>query len=241
MGSLKSLVKYNAVLGWSELVNAELGIQNKTSQPPNRPAATSPPLLDGTLDDELWQSSVALKMSSPWQDDIAGDSMLRVHNDDRFLYLAVRCPKSSPRGPGMNDESVNNRIAKKPASESKARDVIMDESDHVLVRIDIDRDYQTYYEFGISENRDRSDSLNHFHSWNPKWYVEQAESNEGWTAEVAIPLEELMNLEDMPPVIAMNARRQIPGVGIQSFGGIPTDCWIAQTFKLVPLATTNKP
>lgn len=233
---LRTLSSSNSVLLWSALASKEIAILNKRERADvSSDVIKVPPVLDGNLNDQLWQSGTVLRLTSPWPEEIQGESQVIINNDDRFLYLAIRC--SLPGGAEAKQQSV----AKKSAADPKVRDASMNESDHVSIRIDFDRDYQTYYQFSVSADRNRRDSLNHFVSWNPKWFVDQAQSSDAWTAELAIPLEELADPASIPDTIAVNVRREIPGVGIQNLGGIPADGWFAQSYQLVPLTATKEP
>jgi hypothetical protein len=55
-------------------------------------------------------------------------------------------------------------------------------------------------------------------TWNPAWFVSAASSADGWTAEIAIPLDQLIGTApEKGAAWAIGLQRIVPGVGFQSF------------------------
>ncbi len=223
--------KDTSVFGWSSLVQAEIAYASNNNH--SRLATTAiakPPLLDGLLQDEVWNHAATVPLSSAWQDEVSRDAKVRFMFDSRFLYVGIECPLAS-----QSNAEGENIAAQKTESDRNRRDQLTAEVDQVAIRFDIDRDYCSYFQFAVGRDGMKLDSVNQFLQWNPKWYVAQTENVDAWFAELAIPLEELGVQADGVTLFAVNAKRQIPGVGVQCIDGAPSDVWLPQLAKLVQL------
>ena len=98
--------------------------------------------------------------------------------DDEFLYIAVTCR----RAPGLKYE---------PAQTPRPRDADLTAQDHVDVLIDVDRDFATYYQLSFDYRGFTADSLWGDPAWNPTWFVAADLTDEAWTVEAAVPLNQL--------------------------------------------------
>jgi hypothetical protein len=177
------------------------------------------PILDGKLDDACWQDMKPMMLTS------AGTGVefaeerkafaagykteARFAYDERFLYIAVSC--SHPTG--MKAEPI----------EKRTRDADMTGRDRVDIMLDMDRDYQTYYRFQIDNRGCLAEDCWGDRTWNPKYFAAFHATDNGWTAELAIPLFELTG--DRPAhgrTWAANITRVTPGKGVQAWNG-PAD------------------
>jgi photosystem II stability/assembly factor-like uncharacterized protein len=169
-----------------------LGICRRTAQRPH---------LDGQLDEPLWESADALRLTSQPTPEV------RLSYDDAFLYVAVRCPKAS----GV-DYTADDR--------PRDRDSDLSQRDRVAVRIDVDRDFTTSFELVVDDRGWPRDSCAGDAHWNPKWFIAASSDQESWTVEIAVPLAELVA---EPPtarhVWAVAVQRTIPKTGHQSWSG----------------------
>ena len=94
----------------------------------------------------------------------------------------------------------------------------MSPRDRVDLLIDIDRDYATYYRLSIDDRGWTSEDILADSSWNPTWYVAAAQDESQWTAEVAIPLDELsQHVPGIQDAWAVGVQRTVPNVGFQSW------------------------
>ena len=59
------------------------------------------------------------------------------------------------------------------------------------IRLDVDRDYTTFYSLSIDHRGWTNDACWGDTSWNPKWFVAAEGDAEHWTVEAAIPWGEL--------------------------------------------------
>jgi hypothetical protein len=168
--------------------------------------ADHPPHLDGQFVEPFWQSAETINLSSPI--DVKHPIVsVRFAYDERFLYIAVMCPKS--RGTTYTADNA-----------PRPRDADLGAHDRVLVEIDVDRDYTTSYELTIDYRGWTHDACWDDHSWNPSWFVAAASDERAWTAEAAIPLAELGH--DLPSnrhAWAVSLRRIAPGVEVATWCG----------------------
>ncbi len=202
------------------------------------------PHLDGRLDEEFWQAADVLRLPAPSGRGAGGGGALspaaasqsgtssaakapspnplskregvnarpsgvqvRLAYDDEFLYLAVTCPKAA---------GVHYAADDRP----RPRDADLSQHDRVSLRLDVDRDYATYYELVVDDRGWTREACWGDATWNPDWYVAAASDDASWTVEAAVPLGELV---DQPPdarhVWAAAVRRTVPGVGVRSWAG----------------------
>ena len=126
--------------------------------------------------------------------------------DDEHLYIAVVCRHPA----GMKKEKL----------ETRGRDMDLRAHDRVSILIDLDRDYQTYYQLQIDQRGAVAEDCWGDRTWNPKWFVAVHADETGWTAEVAIPLSALTGDVVTPGKLwAVNVVRTVPGKGVQAWSG----------------------
>ena len=167
-------------------------------------AASSKPRLDGRLDDPLWQEAKPAPLRSARGDDAPWPAEVMLSYDTEFLYLAIRCR----RVPGV-------QYQKTPGP--RPRDPDLSAQDRVDVLLDLDRDYVTYYRLSIDHRGWTSEGCWGDRSWNPTWFVASGGDQETWTAEAAIPLEQVTgHFPRAPTAWAIGIQRTVPGVGFQS-------------------------
>jgi hypothetical protein len=126
--------------------------------------------------------------------------------DDENLYIAIVCRHPA----GMKMEKV----------EKRTHDMDLRAFDRVSILIDLDRDYQTYYQLQVDQRGALAEDCWGDSSWNPKWFVAVNAGETGWTAEIAIPLSELTGDVVTPGKLwAVNVVRTVPGKGVQAWSG----------------------
>lgn len=163
------------------------------------------PRLDGKLDDSLWQTSRRAELHSPQGEDSAWPASVLVAYDDRFLYLAIEARQA----PGGKYE---------PAIGQRLRDSELARRDRVDLYLDLNRDYATYYHLAIDSRGWTADDCWSDPTWNPKWFVAASTADGVWTAEAAIPLNELTNtMPHSGAAWAIGLQRTVGGVGFQSW------------------------
>jgi hypothetical protein len=153
---------------------------------------TSPPRLDGVLDDDVWKSAEPASgfiQRNPDEGKPASErSEVRVLYDDDALYFGCMYYDAEP-------EKIVARLTR--------RDNEI-ESDEASIRIDSYHDHQTGYEFTFNaagvkidklqyDDADREDD-----SWDPVWYLQTRITDQGWCAEIKIPFRILRYRTGLP-------------------------------------------
>ncbi|HSJ23675.1 MAG TPA: DUF5916 domain-containing protein [Longimicrobiales bacterium] len=147
--------------------------------------AMTAPVLDGRLDDAVWQRAplaTDFVQRSPHAGEPATErTEARVAFDDGAIYIAVRAYDSAP-------DSIASQLAR--------RDATGIFSDWIDVIIDSYHDRRTAYRFSVNPHGVKKD-VYHFNdgqedlSWDAVWEVATAIDDEGWTAEFRIPLSQI--------------------------------------------------
>jgi len=178
--------------------------------PPPKPVlacvpAASKPHLDGRLDDELWKQAKAAQLQSACYDDDNWPAAVMLAYDAEFLYVAIKCRQA----PGAKYETAGG---------PRPRDADLAAHDRVDIFLDLDRDFATYYHFSIDHRGWTAEDCWGDKTWSPKWFLAAKTEDGCWTAEAAIPLDQLAGRRPKPrDAWAMGIQRTIPGVGFQSW------------------------
>ena len=145
---------------------------------------TTPPTIDGRLDDATWKSvPVDARFTQNFPDEGKPPSQrteLQVAYDDRALYLAVRAWDSDPRG-------IVERLTRRD------RDT---DADKIQIDISSKNDRTTAYHFdlnvsGVLEDAVRFNDTDYSGDWDGLWLGATHRDANGWTAEIEIPLKTL--------------------------------------------------
>jgi hypothetical protein len=194
------------------------------------------PVLDGILDEPVWQSAAPLQLVRVAQTRRVPDAVSResIGRYDRGAFArGARTGGSVQDDPSPAQVSLahdqqylylavqcHSAGASKvePPKGPRPRDADLSAEDRVELLIDVDRDYATYYRLVVDHRGWTAESCFGDKTWDPKWYV-AAESDSGtWTIEAAIPLSQLV---PQPPhrgdAWAIGLQRTIPGTAFQSW------------------------
>jgi hypothetical protein len=144
--------------------------------------AEKPPVLDGKLDDAVWEKAPA---SDAFTQKVPVDgkppserTVVRILFDANNIYVGIDCPQK---------EEVIARLTRRD------RQV---EADSVAVVLDTRGDGKTAYEFSVNAAGVLADAL-HFNDtdvnqdWDENWEAAVARTKSGWSAELRIPLRAL--------------------------------------------------
>jgi hypothetical protein len=107
--------------------------------------------------------------------------------------------------------------------ETRTRDADLRAFDRISLMLDLDRDYQTYFQWQIDQRGAVAEDCWGDRTWNPRWLVAHKSTTTGWTAELALPLAEITG--DAIPLgkaWCLNIVRTLPGRGVQAFS-LPAD------------------
>lgn len=190
--------------GWAFVLWALVGVSSSAwaSSQPAVPRLSSAPRIDGQLDDAAWQEAVLFDgfvQASP----AAGESPtqkteVRIGHDGQRLYIAVRAFERSPA-----------RIV----AQQMRRDVeALDYDDHVLVVLDVEGQARNGFILLVNPNGTQRDSLVYDglrvrHDWDALWQSEARVDDQGWSAEIEIPLAALGVRQGAPALWRINAER----------------------------------
>ncbi|MHB8899367.1 MAG: YCF48-related protein [Thermoguttaceae bacterium] len=192
--------------------------------------APTRPHLDGQLDDGVWQRAKAVELKDPNRAPPATErpeadgqganlsdaappqvATAKLAYDQEFLYVALRCP----RAVGVDYSGVRG---------IRPRDPDLSNRDRVELFLDIDRDFATYYQLTVDHRGYVTDSCWTDATWNPTWFVASDDDKQFWTAEAAIPLDQLTGNYPAPRTVwALGLRRITPGVGVEGWSAAGAD------------------
>ena len=145
---------------------------------------TVPPVINGVIDDEAWQSgdwAGGFTQNQPYNGKPETQrTEFKIVFDDNNLYVAIKAYDTAP-------DSIVNRLTRR------------DEADGDLVGIILDsfHDLRTGFLFGVSSAGVKydqmfvNDSGNGDSSWDPNWWVKTSVNKEGWVAEMKIPFSQV--------------------------------------------------
>ena len=163
------------------------------------------PRLDGRLDDAVWQAARPVELHSLRGDDADWPASVMLAYDNQFLYLAIRCRQA----PGARYPA---------ASGPRTHDADLTGHDRVEFYLDLDRNFVTYDRLAIDHRGFTADDCWGDATWNPQWFVACASADGFWTAEAAIPWDQLAAEPPKPKSVwAIGVQRIVPGVGFQSW------------------------
>jgi photosystem II stability/assembly factor-like uncharacterized protein len=206
---LQNLTANGSASVWAQNAAAEQWLFRPNENAPKKVCsvvtAPSKPRLDGRLDDVLWQMGKPVSLKSAASGDADFPSAAVLAHDDEFLYLAISCRKAA----GV--EYTTNDATRIPDTDLKDRD-------RVMILLDIDRDYATYWSLTVDHRGWPAESCFGDSTWNPQWFIAAGGDEQFWTVEAAIPLAELTpNKPQVRDVWALGIQRIIPRVALQSF------------------------
>lgn len=201
---------------WSGILKQEQALYS--GRPADVGLATIPqvqarPYLDGKLDEPFWSESMLIPFAAPWGD-TPSTTRIRFARDDEFLFVGCEAMLLQS-GPADPSKASMDSAALGPTSQRK-RDALARERDHVRFRIDIDRDYATWFEFAWDELGETLDQCNDMTGWDPAWYIATHRTPKGWNSEIAIPLASIL-----PKPRASNDENASPSTGEVITANVP--------------------
>ncbi len=164
----------------------------------------TPPKIDGALDDLAWEQAAVVSdfyQREPLEGDPASErTEVRLLFDDRQLYVAFRNFDSAP------EKIVANYMR---------RDANLSENDNVVLILDTYNDRRGGFFFSTNPLGAQLDALlsnegrSRNEAWDCVWTVRARRDSIGWTAEMAIPFNQLRYAEQQEAVWGINIGRAI--------------------------------
>lgn len=222
-GIFQRLLQGTAIAGWCQVGEQENAwLRSKMHVDSMKVTKTnSRPHLDGVLDDECWRQGNVVVATDPWGSSNRPGTSVKFLYDAEFLYVAIQCPIE-------NVASVENATTK------RQRDGMKESLDHVWLRFDTDRDYASWFAFGIDENGQTADRCCDLVEWNPQWYMSHMRSAKQWTAELAIPVDALLGKSiGNSECWSANIHRSLPDGSSQNNGRVASDRFLPQGMRLL--------
>ncbi|EAR02251.1 hypothetical protein FB2170_03170 [Maribacter sp. HTCC2170] len=141
-------------------------------------------VIDGFMDESAWNGV-------EWENDFiesrpdentepSNQTRFKITYDQKFIYIGIQCLDNEP-------DKIVKRLSRRDSFDG----------DWVGVFIDSFYDKRTAFGFIVSAAGVKGDVFesnnggNEDDSWNPIWYTKTSIDNEGWTAEMKIPLSQL--------------------------------------------------
>lgn len=149
----------------------------------SRRLATKPPVIDGSGDDPAWQSAewgTGFIQREPFEGQPpAEQTSFKILYDDNNLYVLIRAHDHQP-------DSIVRRLSRKDEFDG----------DWVGIQIDSYEDKLTAFSFSVTAAGVKIDEAitndnNTDGSWNAVWYAKVSRDDQGWLAEMRIPLSQL--------------------------------------------------
>lgn len=161
-----------------------LGLLPKKSYVTQSLGTLPPPQIDGLLDDAAWDLVAwgdGFIEQRPDENTAPGQqTAFKIVYAEKFLYIGIRCFDSEP-------DSIVRRLSRRDGFEG----------DWVAVFLDSYHDRRTAFGFVVTAAGVKGDIFesnngsNEDDSWNPIWYVKSRLDEQGWSAEMKIPLSQL--------------------------------------------------
>ncbi len=143
-----------------------------------------PPAVDGELNDLAWNlvdwTGDYIELEPDENTPPSYQTKFKIVYDSKFLYIGVRCYDAEP-------EQIVRRLSRRDGFDG----------DWVEFNIDSYHDKRTAFSFTVTAAGVKGDEFisnngsNWDGSWNPIWYTKTRVDDEGWTAELKIPLSQL--------------------------------------------------
>lgn len=172
------------------IVRTSLTARDSTTVVPKRIYTTKPigtekpPLIDGLLEDAVWNivewTGDYIEFQPDENTPPAYQTKFKIIYDEKSLYIGVRCYDEEP-------DKIVRRLSRRDGFEG----------DWVEFNIDSYHDQRTAFSFSVTVAGVKGDEFvsnngnNWDESWNPIWYTKTNIDGEGWTAELKIPLSQL--------------------------------------------------
>ena len=171
-----------------------------------------PPKIDGRLDDPVWQSATPIEgflQREPIEGDPSSESTeARILVDDDRIYIGFRCYDSDP------SRIVASRMQ---------RDSELDDDDNVSVIFDTYNDRRGGFYFATNALGAQYDMLlsdegrTRNSAWDCIWQTRSSQDADGWSAEMAIDLDQLRYRESDDAIWGLNLARTIKRKNEETF------------------------
>ncbi|MDI6829294.1 MAG: sugar-binding protein, partial [Armatimonadota bacterium] len=169
------------------------------------PKLSTPPLIDGKLDDPAWQLGAKAKIEyTNLGKEVTQPTEVMLGYDANCFYIAFRCFEPKLK--------VMSTKAKEP-------DGLVFQDDSVEVFIGLDK--KDYAHFVVNAEGIRYDAKVYDVSWNPEWKAATGKESVAWVVELSIPFNSLRKIFDAGQVWRANFCRN----RVLIYKEAETMCW----------------
>jgi Domain of unknown function (DUF5916)/Carbohydrate family 9 binding domain-like len=164
--------------------------------------AKTAPVIDGLLNDDCWKGvewTTDFIQSQPVENKPPSQqTAFKILYDNDNLYMFVRCYDTEP-------DKISKIMSRRDNFSG----------DMIFVEFDSHFDKQTDYLFSASASGAKSDAaisddgMNEDDNWNPIWYMKTSVDDEGWCAELKIPLSQLRFNKNSEQIWGLQVTRAI--------------------------------
>lgn len=165
-----------------------------------------PPNLDGVFAEDCWKVAKEVRLTTDATHPMPEGILTLLSYDDQFLYVAASVPR------------VPDRAVPPIELAGRTHDADLSANDRLILTLDLDRDFATYFQFAVDERGETAESCWGDSSWNPQWFASVTGDEHRWRIEAAIPL---ADLGPSPPsagaMWAVSIARIVPAVGTQGW------------------------
>jgi len=157
-------------------------------------------IIDGILDEESWNLVEWTTDFTEFEPDVGTapteQTKMKIIYDDKNLYVAFKCYQADP-------STIEKRMGRRDDFPG----------DWIEINIDSYNDDRTAFSFTVSVSGVKSDEFisnnsDFDTSWNPIWYLGTQIDDDGWTAEMQIPLSQLRFGNEQEQVWGLQATRR---------------------------------
>ena len=183
----------------------------EVDQPPPRPVphvaavrASKPPLIDGRLDDAVWQTAAAtdaFTQQVPFDGSPPSErTQMRILYDEDAIYFSFDC------------DQVNTPIIEKLTRRDRDS-----ESEWVWILIDSRNEGKSAYQFAVNISGTIADGqiidqTTYSYEWDENWEGKAAHRPGGWSAEIRIPIR-VLRFDGSQPVQSWGFRARVSSPG----------------------------
>lgn len=180
-------------------------------------ADLDPPVVDGRGEDPAWARvpwDEGFVQNSPFEGRAPSQrTAFKILYDERNLYALIRADDSEPRRIDRRvtrrDDQTANRFQTSGIPDYEKS------TEYLSVFLDTYHDHRTVYMLRVTAAGVKTDAVlandevNPDYNWNPVWRVRTAVDEQGWTAEMRIPLNQLRFGKDEEQVWGLQVERCI--------------------------------
>lgn len=159
------------------------------------PRAATAPMLDGALDDAVWQTAPLVSGFTMYGKDTPAEvqTSFRLLYDDKYLYFGIRC-----------DEPEMKKLS--PVVFARDEHGIFG-NETIELFVDPDHTHDLYYQLAMNAGASLFDGRREDPSWNSDTIVKSHLGSDFWSLEIAVPWASLATKPQAGKIVGFNVCR----------------------------------